>query len=459
MFNKAKKDELLLLKDKIKKLEEDIKRKPSDEINEAKNALARCSEYKNKSNNALEEINLIKKDIEEKLVSINKNSELSDTFKDNIEKTNELSSSTLIKISDLEVKISEFEVLYSDIENLKESHDELEKIYKDSNDLFNKTNAILNSIKLVKNDFDELSYEIFGFEDNEGKHQEGLKDKLQKVYTSLASELKTLKTSFDELRSENKESLDSLYDTNEKKFEKFITEKELIYSSIVKEIKDLLPDALTAGLSHAYSEKRNNEIKENKALMKNFNKAISFLVLISLIPFCVSTYLLIQGQSLISTIEYLPRLIFSIIPLYAPVVWLAYYSNKKLNLSKRLIEEYTHKEVLSKTFEGLSKQIESLPNSKGSNDLRTKLLYNILTVSSENPGKLISDYNTSDHPLMDVLDKSVKLNDAIEAISKIPGMSKLANMLEDKATKLMDEQKIKVTKGLEQVNEEVKEQV
>lgn len=453
MYDKSKKNELAVLLNRIKLLEEVVERKPSDDINEARNALAKCSEYKNKSNGALEEINLIKNNIEEKLVSINKINEMSNTFKDNIEKTSKLSSETFIKISDLETKITEFEVLYSDIENLKESHEELEKIYKDSNELFIKTNAIHSSIKSIKNDFDELSYEIFGFEDEEGKHQEGLKDKLQKVYTSLSSELKTLKTSFDELKTENKVSLDNLYDANKKEFEKFITEKELIYSSIVKEIKDLLPDALTAGLSHAYSEKRNNEIKENKVLMRNFNKAIFFLVLISLIPFGVSTYLLIDGQSLISTIEYLPRLILSIIPLYAPVVWLAYYSNKKLNLSKRLIEEYTHKEVLSKTFEGLSKQIESLPDSESSSDLRTKLLYNILTVSSENPGKLISDYNTSDHPLMDALDKSVKLNDAIEAISKIPGMSKLANMLEDKATKIINEQATKANNGLEQVEQ------
>ena len=34
-----------------------------------------------------------------------------------------------------------------------------------------------------------------------------------------------------------------------------------------------------------------------------------------------------------------------------------------------------------------------------------------LEVNSKNPGKLISDYNKSDHPLMDVLDldKSIKL--------------------------------------------------
>jgi hypothetical protein len=125
----------------------------------------------------------------------------------------------------------------------------------------------------------------------------------------------------------------------------------------------------------------------------------------------------------------MPRMVLSILPLYIPVIWLAYSTNKKINLSKRLVEEYTHKEVLSKTFEGLSKQIDNIEDEQISFDLKTKLLYNILSVSAENPGKLISDYNKTDHPLMDALDKSAKLNDAIESIIKIPGLSKLAKVL------------------------------
>jgi hypothetical protein len=62
-----------------------------------------------------------------------------------------------------------------------------------------------------------------------------------------------------------------------------------------------------------------------------------------------------------------------------------------------LIEEYTHKGVLSKTFEGLATQIEELGDSETSNELRVKLLFNLLHVNSENPGKLISDYKTTDH--------------------------------------------------------------
>ena len=122
-----------------------------------------------------------------------------------------------------------------------------------------------------------------------------------------------------------------------------------------------------------------------------------------------------------------------------------------MNLSKRLIEEYTHKEVLSKTFEGLARQIQNIEDSAISADLKTRLLYNILEVSSENPGKLISDYNKSDHPLMDALDKSVKLSNTIDRLKDIPGMSKLISVLDDKATKIRENQAEKATDGLDSI--------
>ena len=89
-----------------------------------------------------------------------------------------------------------------------------------------------------------------------------------------------------------------------------------------------------------------------------------------------------------------------------------------MNLSKRLIEEYTHKEVVSKTFEGLSAQIEGIKDSKVSAELKAKLLHNILEISLENPGKLISDYNKSDHPILE----------------KIPGLSKALSQTNSKTT-------------------------
>lgn len=57
------------------------------------------------------------------------------------------------------------------------------------------------------------------------------------------------------------------------------------------------------------------------------------------------------------------------------------------------------------TIEGLSNQIKEIEDSDLSEELRIKLLYNFLTVANENPGKLISDYQKSDNPILNMLDR------------------------------------------------------
>jgi hypothetical protein len=180
-----------------------------------------------------------------------------------------------------------------------------------------------------------------------------------------------------------------------------------------------------------------------------FEAAIVGLVAVSLIPFIVSVYLLSNGTGIEDAILKLPRLAISIFPLYVPILWMAYSSSKKVNLSKRLIEEYSHKEALSKTFEGLSEQINNIKDGHEKYELKAKLLYNLLEVSAENPGKLIYDYNNADHPLMDALDKSVKLGEAITRIAKIPGMSKFTNALIEKEKRIQSDMSDKVNEGLQ----------
>ena len=226
------------------------------------------------------------------------------------------------------------------------------------------------------------------------------------------------------------------------------------YDRILNRIETLLPRALTTGLSYAYSEKKQAEEEDSKKHLKSFNLAIWGLIVVSLIPFSISVYSLLQNDALEIVIMRVPRIVLSILPLYLPVLWVAYSANRKMNLAKRLIEEYSHKEVLSKTFEGLSKQINSLDDKDVSNDLKLKLLYNILEVNSENPGKLISDYNKSDHPLMDALEKSVKLSNAVTRLSKIPGFTKLASTLERRSQEILKEESRKAVAGLETIVEE-----
>lgn len=306
-------------------------------------------------------------------------------------------------------------------------------------------------ISTKKNEIDQLHMEIIGYDEQEEDtdtetHIEGLKDELEKSYTDIRENLTQLH-----------EDLSSYKEIKEDEFKVFISQWDGKILSVSKKIKSLLPDALTAGLSEAYSTKKLSEEKEGESLYDTFKWAIFGLVIVSLIPFGVSINFLKNGDTVKSVLLDMPRLVFSILPIYIPILWVAYFANKKMNLSKRLVEEYTHKEVLSKTFEGLSTQINDIDDEEIAEELRGKLLFNILNVSSENPGKLISDYNKSDHPLMDALDKSVKLANSIETLSRIPGMSKMVNILEKKAQNIIDKEAEKADFALDSTLEENEE--
>lgn len=247
-----------------------------------------------------------------------------------------------------------------------------------------------------------------------------------------------IEAAFDDLTSEISDSVKKIENLNisssdnYKQFEKSHGDK---YKAITEEIEQLLPNALTAGLSAAFSKKKEDEISSSEKLLKRFTIGIYLLIGVSLIPVALSVYFLLQGISLEDVIQRLPRLVLAIIPMYIPILWFTYSANKKLNLSKRLIEEYAHKEVLSKTYEGLTKQITNIQDKEQSEELKFRLLSNFLQVSSENPGKLISNYEASDHPVMEALEQSYKFQLAIDRLEGIPGLNKVAAILEKNANK------------------------
>jgi hypothetical protein len=79
-------------------------------------------------------------------------------------------------------------------------------------------------------------------------------------------------------------------------------------------------------------------------------------------------------------------------------------------------------------------------------------LSNIVSICSENPGKLISDYNKSDHPLTDALEQSVKLANAVEKLSDFPGLKRITTLLARKSEKIIDTTAQKVKDGLDFLN-------
>lgn len=368
---------------KILELQDSIDKKTSDYENDAQQASKKCSEFKNKCEVTKKEAESLLKKIQAASNEITE-SNISTLITDVQTFHTELAP----KKVEIEAHISELEGLFENHASYAEKLEKLEIISTSADDSSAKIEAALEQLTTRKKEVDKLYYEIFGYtQKNETTGLEtkvaGKKEDLDKAYSALKEE-------FEEYQINKKTEIETTFNSWEKS-----------YLAAQAKIESLLPNALTAGLSHAYSSKKDAEIKERDKFSKTFRNWILFLIVISLIPFGVSVYMLFNGTPLVDALQKLPNLVLSILPLYIPPLWVAVSASKKVNLSKRLIEEYTHKEVVSKTFEGLSTQIEGIKDSKISAELRIKLLRNILEISIENPGKLISDYNKSDHPIFE----------------------------------------------------------
>lgn len=435
-----------------KQLQKEIQKKASDSEREAAQSSKKAAEFKNKTGQRLEEaINLIAQ------ISVQLNEAIA--LKNNAESTNELINEKKQLIDEIEERLEQSELGYQEkLENLDarittidaflEKYPELEGQIEevDENiasieDNLEKSNVSLTALNKRKKEIDDLHREIFGYtqtdEDGNSTKIEGLKDEIETVYENLSNDIK------DAL--ENVEKINSDYTDRYSSFEKGHKDK---YVAIISEIESLMPNALTAGLSAAFSKKKEDEVKLSEQLQKKFSTGIYLLIGVSCIPFILSIVFLFEGLALEDAIKRLPRLVLGIIPMYIPVLWFTYSANKKLNLSKRLIEEYAHKEVLSKTYEGLSNQISNIKNSNQSDELKFRLLSNFLQVSSENPGKLISNYEASDHPIMEALEQSYKFQIAIDRLGNIPGIGKVAAILETKAKRKLEGRSDKIEEAL-----------
>ncbi|MEQ9375985.1 MAG: hypothetical protein RIG68_12450 [Imperialibacter sp.] len=406
-------DERKKLWDRLTILEKRIEERPSDIEKEARQASKKAAEYRNKaeerSNESSEILARIAKTesmLIEKADSISK-------IKDQIEQLNqnsrESSDSIDARSSELLTALTKITDIFDEHPDLESEAEKLNTTLTEIQENASKATTTYKGILAKKSEIDELHREIVGYEDEDedGKivNIEGLKSALETAYNELDEKTTELAEQIETLENSSQEQYNLFISKNSLEIDKTKEDARREYDGINKRIASLLPDALTAGLSSAFIAKKKEEELLFNEYKSSFNRGIFYLSMVSLIPMSISIFFLSTGSSLIEVIERSPKILLSFMPLYAPLIWITISANKKVNLSKRLIEEYSHKQVLSMTIEGLSNQIQGIEDSALSEELRIKLLHNFLTVSNENPGKLISDYQKSDNPFLNILDR------------------------------------------------------
>lgn len=421
----------------------------------AKDAVAsskKAAEFKNKTEQRLNEAN-------QKVGELNAKVDEANRALETISSVNDAVIAIKIKADQTDLQYGEsYQILNDKVEKLTEFLDEhpdlddklieVKGFLSDVESNVSKSKAGLVTINSRRKEIEEFHQELFGYDDTDEVGDEirveGLKHQLEEGFGELSDNIKKTEERVVKIKGD--------YETNFKNFE---GSHRLKYEQINKEISSLLPAALTAGLSSAFSSKKMQEEANSKSLQTRFSTGIYLLIAASIIPFIVSVVLISRGEDFDQVIYKIPRLVLAIVPMYIPILWFTYSANKKLNLSKRLIEEYAHKEVLSKTYEGLSKQISNLDNDEQTQELKYKLLSNFLQVTSENPGKLISNYEASDHPVMEALEQSYKFQIAIDKLENIPGLGKVAALFESNSKKKLNDKKDKIEEVLdEQLNDD-----
>ena len=432
-------DQDAIIKNLVKKLEEAekqikennlaINNRMSDDEKVAKQASRETSRFRNMAKEKCDEVDALKQRLEEEYKN------LQQLVTENIESKKSVNA----QFKAIEDKNNKIQDAQKELLNSKEALQPIMQTIQSASTVLEKITNLKNNIESNYAATSDKQKKVEELYDTAIRQN----DEIIKIKRQIAGYKQTNKETGEE------EQVNSLEELTNTEVETFITNMQVRYDELIKRIEGLLPDAMTAGLSHAYHEKKIVEIEERDKAYKTFRRSLIWMFVVAIIPVGITCYMFWGLKFDIQTIiNDTPKIMSAILALYAPIFWLAYSANKRMNLSKRLIEEYTYKEALSKTFEGLSKQIENIGDKDTAEDLKAKLLYIIVSMNSENPGKLIKGYNKPDHPIMDIINNSVKLTDSIQNLANTPILGHLCSPIFNYVNEQRDLQNRKVETGL-----------
>lgn len=187
-------------------------------------------------------------------------------------------------------------------------------------------------------------------------------------------------------------------------FDKYKTAKEA-------EIEGLLKSATNASLASAFES-----FRAQTETLKNTGEKYFFYSIIALVAAIILPYVPCFKEWMFTSdnvyIELLRRVLFT-----GPFVWLAYYQAKKTNQYFRLEQEYAHKAVVSRSFEGYKSQVlELYKDNPASQEMLQKLLGGSIDTVAKNPAEVLDSSKSSSHPLEDIKEN---LSSLIDPLSKL----------------------------------------
>lgn len=252
----------------------------------------------------------------------------------------------------------------NEIESLKEQSDryanEIETLGKEINSTKDALDEKLNSVEVKKDELDQFFIKVFGEENKEGKREGGISNRLDK---------------------------------KEGELDDFIEKQKKRYDSLFIKIESLLPAATSTGLAKAYYDQ-----KESYRWPKFIWGAIFVISLILIAILGYSIDFNFDSEDILNIERTLSK-IFARLPYFFALIWLAGFSSRRYRQNNRLQQEYAHKEVLAKSYQGYKKEFES-DDGSSKDSLVQDLREVLLGAMEKNPSDILGDGTKDDSPSM-----------------------------------------------------------
>lgn len=214
------------------------------------------------------------------------------------------------------------------------------------------------------------------------------------VVVSLGERADELNTQITNLQQQVRAARD-----NASTFQKDWAEK---YNKLFETIEELLPGATGAGLASGFREEKLSYEGKQRIAMMGFGACLLFLIFtlaFAPIQFFFGTP---SGSASVSSADFLVKMLWNL-PLVVPAAWGAWWFNRNAHTYDRLAEEYRQKEAISNAFDGYTKHLEELDNTKALNEYLERALKEICVPA----GRIYDKKLPAGSPLEDNIEKIV----------------------------------------------------
>lgn len=262
------------------------------------------------------------------------------------------------------------------------TNEELNLLKEELENLINSGNQLVSELQNhnsnSSNAADDISAQLNTAQEN-SNNIESLKQAIQNTTTEIESIKGTAETNFQTIQelSQKSSEISKTISNQEATLEQLSIKAQ----ELKQTIEDLLPGATSAGLASAFKDR-----KESFKVPKILWGSVFVLSVISL--FLVAYLDPISFEKTTLNFETIFQHVFVKLPFVIPVVWLAIYAGRRHSQALRLEEDYAHKEVLSKSFEGYKNQLIEIEVDLDKKQSTLNLIDKTLEALSLHPGRI-----------------------------------------------------------------------